>query len=368
MITKFEVNQQAVLADNFRKQVIDALVAKHSRSFAGDGKWHMSSCGVEGMEGYCRRRRFLTYHGVKEKISEIQQMIFLRGHLTEIGIKNQLQTAFPKLVRYKPAGRFGITKKVNIKRPDGANGVMELVVNPDLLIDGTVFGEPGVDIVCDAKSINIDARLDGPKLSNYCQINMYVHILRDRAEKLNLNLRYSDKMLLYYERAGREFDIAPYICFYNRDLAEACIAETHEIMTTWPDSPVVKDDAGDTTVLTEMCPPPLIPTKYPCIWSSRSVQMRCGYFELCYPDIVRSTGCEVIENEHLERAAAEWYELSRQIKDLKTVQEKAKRDFETAAGDVKGKQVGKYYIARNGQITIRESAGGGDALDSDTPF
>lgn len=332
-----------MFCDDMKSLILTALTAKFEKHIQGDGTWHASESGYEGMDGYCPRRRVLHFHGIPEKVDDMQKLVFMRGHLAEEMAIMVLRHAYGKRnIKHNPW-----PNSIQVPLADGVT----ISVTPDSLINCGKNGRTYRWRLVEIKSVGVDSKLDGVKLNHRCQANMQMYALKS----LKKDKKYqTDEMTVYYERVGRQFDITPMDVSYDESLTQQLYEETIKLATDFKVKPVMRDG----TVMQELLPPYMSPARFPCIWATAKYRMRCGYFDLCYPDIIASAGAERIDDPSgdLESLAADWYEMARMQKDLKLKIDRAKLTLKAATNDTaSGKMIGPYYIARNGTITLKEN-------------
>jgi len=244
-----------------RQQILDALYERYLKDNRVSGTWRFSDCGYLGMDGYCRRKRVLKFHGIHGIVTDNQKRVFLRGHMAEGIMLESLRLKFPNIV-YQPFPE-GIEYKIP-GRPDiRFAGRTDFIVLPDLIIDG--------------KNISVDARLTDAREGHKCQVMLTMAGLKQM-----FGTGYDPTGMVYYQREGRAFDIAPFYVHYNTQMIQILAQEVVELQDKYGGLiPALPDRNPDMQAI-EGCTDPV---KYPCSWwSKKEGRLTCDYFRQCWPN------------------------------------------------------------------------------------
>ncbi len=243
--------------------IIDALLAKYDRSNSTGKIWRFSETGYDGMEGYCRLKRVLSFHQVPTVMDQQTKMVLIRGHLTELMMEQVVRLIHPGLVMHpfdhQPL-RYDSPRGWSVQgRPDG-------IIWPNTVVE--------------FKSTNADAKLDKPYESHECQVMLTCWVIDQILANVN---HYPSSSKLYYDKAGREFCVEPWRV--DRDgRMDAILRELdylHEHYGNTDFAPLVANARIDGGLLMERREKP---DKFPCHWITRKGEGFCGYYHLCWGD------------------------------------------------------------------------------------
>lgn len=241
-----------------RQEILDLLYEKYLKDNRVPGTWRFSDCGFKGMDGYCRRKRVLKFHGIGGTITDTQKRVFLRGHMAESIMLESLRLRFPGIVNQPFPD--GLEYKIPGCPEIRFAGRTDFVVLPNLVIDG--------------KNINVDAILKEAREGHKCQVLMTM-----AAMKQLFGSGYDPTGMVYYQREGRAFDIAPFYVHYNTQmvniLAEEVAYLDSDYHTINPEDPLFPNNIEGTGD----------PLKYPCSWwNKKEGRLKCDYFTQCWPN------------------------------------------------------------------------------------
>ena len=244
--------------------IIDALLAKYDRSNSTGKIWRFSETGYDGMEGYCRLKRVLSFHQVPIDVDAQTKMVFIRGHLAELQLEQVVRMIHPGLVMHpfdhQPL-RYNSPRGWSVQgRPDG-------IIWPNTVVE--------------FKSINADAKLDKPHESHECQVMLTMWVIDKLMQCTGQHQRADGR--LYYDKAGREFCVEPFHVEQDGRM-DAIIRELdylHENYGKIDFKPLVEHAGIDGDLLKERREKP---DKFPCHWITRKGEGFCGYYHLCWGD------------------------------------------------------------------------------------
>lgn len=243
-----------------RQEILDRLYEKYLKDNRVTGTWRFSDCGYQGMDGYCRRKRVLKFHGFHGNITDTQKRVFLRGHMAEMLMLESLKLKWPNIV-YQPFPE-GIELKIP-KRPDiRFAGRTDFLVLPYLVIDG--------------KNISVDARLDGVRDGHKCQVMLTMAGLKQMFGE-----GYNPDGMVYYQREGRAFDISIFYVAYNSQMIQVLVNEVVELQDKYgAELPMVVGVPEVSRI--DGCSDPV---KYPCSWwNKKEGRLKCDFFTQCWPN------------------------------------------------------------------------------------